>query len=435
MREPEGLGPTPRGLRRRLHRATAGAHRGQIFGWGFASQLSSSITSFGLSLLAARAVGPSGLGAVSVGFACFLLVQSMQRALLLEPMSTSTARLALLDRRRATRHAFTVVLIGGVAAVLVMAGVGELLHGELRHGIHLFLPWAIPCLVQDFCRAVLFRDGDGAGAALIDLTWLVVVAALAPLAVLSHSSGGVVACWGAGGSLAAIIGLSRSRIVVAPVRDSLRWWRDDAWPIGRWLGSNTVVYALASQGFVFLVGGVIGAEALGGLRAAETLFAPLSLMAPALALPGLPAIARRLDESWSAGRALAIRLGLAATLLTCVYMAAAVVLRHGLLARIFGPEFTRFDNLVWPFGLGQLAIAPTVGLTLFLIAQRRGRPLLLSVLLKAGALVVPGLLLVTRYGVTGAAWAMTAGWLAQHAVIAAAGLTQAGLAGVGKCDD
>jgi hypothetical protein len=55
------------------------------FLWGFASQAASSSTSFGVSLVAALALGPSGLGRVFVGFSAYLIALGVQRALILDP--------------------------------------------------------------------------------------------------------------------------------------------------------------------------------------------------------------------------------------------------------------------------------------------------------------------------------------------------------------
>ena len=60
-------------LRRQEHPAIA---------WGFVSQAFSSGTNFGLSLLAGRMLGPTGLGHLFLGFAAYLVALGTLRGLL-----------------------------------------------------------------------------------------------------------------------------------------------------------------------------------------------------------------------------------------------------------------------------------------------------------------------------------------------------------------
>ena len=57
----------------------------------------------------------------------------------------------------------------------------------------------------------------------------------------------------------------------------------------------------------FVVAGILGAGAVGGLRSVESLFAPLTVIGPALNLPGLPAVARAYKRGFRQARKMAWR--------------------------------------------------------------------------------------------------------------------------------
>jgi O-antigen/teichoic acid export membrane protein len=172
-----------------------------------------------------------------------------------------------------------------------------------------------------------------------------------------------------------------------------------------------MVYAVTSSATVFLLNGLLGAKALGGLRAAQTLFAPLTLILPAVSLPGLPAIARTLAVSRRAAIVLATRLsGLVATL-AALYVAAMIILGGRLIPYVFGATFDAFTNLAVPIGAWQLAGALGVGFGLFLTAQQRGRDLLVIVVTGAVTSTVFVSFLAWTTGVIGAAWGFAIGAL------------------------
>jgi O-antigen/teichoic acid export membrane protein len=74
------------------------------------------------------------------------------------------------------------------------------------------------------------------------------------------------------------------------------------------------------QVMTVLLAGVLGVAELGGLRAAQSLFALMTLLGPGLAMVGLPAITRRLDASVPTARALAVRISAVALGLVFPYL-------------------------------------------------------------------------------------------------------------------
>jgi O-antigen/teichoic acid export membrane protein len=132
---------------------------------------------------------------------------------------------------------------------------------------------------------------------------------------------------------------------------------------------------------------------------------PLSLITPALSLPGLPAIARAASQSRSEARQIAVRLGAAGTGISTAYVL-VFGFAPGLLAVIFGEAFDQYGELIWPLGLAQIITASAIGFTLLLKAEQRGRPFFVSrVLTSLAALILP-LALATVSQLVGAAWGL-----------------------------
>jgi O-antigen/teichoic acid export membrane protein len=159
---------------------------------------------------------------------------------------------------------------------------------------------------------------------------------------------------------------------------------------------------------VFLLGVVLDDDAIGGLRAVITLFAPLTVLAPAVQLPGFPAMALRLVDSPERARRLAMNIGIGLAVLTGGYVAIVAVGGDDLLGWIFGPSFEPFASLLWPIGIGQILVAPTVGFGLLLKAQGRGQAFLVGRIAGAVTNLALGFGLALTHGVEGAAWGMVA---------------------------
>ena len=379
------------------------------FLWGFASQAASSSTSFGLSLLAAIVLGPPGLGRVFVGFSAYLIALGFQRALILDPLVSASSTHEGEFRTQATRAAFTVCVLWSGMSTAVLAAVGIVVPGEIGDGLILFVPWLVPALVQDFWRVVLFREGLGKAAALNNMLWVAVMALTIPLALSFRSAWVVLGTWGLGALASMAVGFVQTRLRPYPPIRSVRWWRRKAWPLGRWLGAEGIVYTLGSQGVVFVLALILGTRTLGGLRAVQTLFVPLSLLGPAIALPGLPELSRLTATSAERARRFALLLGVAAASLTGGYVLLAGIGGSRLIGFIFGEGFGGFASLIWPVAVGQLVVAFSLGFGLLLKAQRRGKALLWTRVVGSGLVFGLSSVLAAGIGVQGAAWGMALG--------------------------
>jgi O-antigen/teichoic acid export membrane protein len=354
-------------------------------------------------------LGPGGLGVVVIGISGYLLALGLQRSLLTTPLVSTSAALSSVNRVLAIRRGLTVELLGALGATLILFLLGLLVPGHAGRGFLIVAPWLLPALVQDFWRTVLFQERRAEAAAVNDACWALVMVLTAPLAWMNGNDWAIVGCWGSGALAGALLGFAQIRVRPEPPLDAFSWWRARLWPFGRWLGVEGMVYTVTSSATVFLLNGLLGAKALGGLRAAQTLFAPLTLILPAISLPGLPAIARTLAVSPRAAISLAIRLSGFVMALAALYVAVMVPLGGRLIVYVFGASFKPFTNLAVPTGAWQLASGLGVGFVLFLTAQQRGRDLLAILVTGSIASIAFISLLAWTSGVTGAAWGFTIG--------------------------
>jgi O-antigen/teichoic acid export membrane protein len=367
----------------------------------------SSATNLGLTVVAARLLGPEGVGAVYIGFTVYLVALGLLWALISDPMVVSSAALAPEERQRATRAAATATLILATGGALVTTTAGLLLPPDLGRGLLLFAPWIVPALLRDLFRTALFRDQRGAIAARNAVVWLGVTTVTLILVWDLGSDWAVVGAWGLGATASAALGLASTRAWPERPIAAWRWWRTDAWPLGRWLGLESVLASAHVQVTTLLLGGILGVAELGGLRAAQSLFALMTLVGPALAIVGLPAIARTLEVSVPTARALATRMSAVAVSFVVVYLAVVGGFRDQVMTLVFGEEFQAAANLVLPVGVAQLLTGASIGFTMFLKACSEGRKLLGMHLASSVSTLVFTVALALYAGVQGAAWGFT----------------------------
>ena len=292
--------------------------------------------------------------------------------------------------------------LGVLCTAAVVALALTVLHDFADRGLLLIAPWLIPAVVQDYWRNVLFREGRAGAAALNDSVWLAIMLLSLPAVWIWSSDWAVMAWWGGGAVAGASYGLVQTRVVPTPFGEAWVWFRDVVWPFGKWNAGTGILIAVGTQLETFAVLGILSAAALGGLRAASTVFAPLSLIIPAIALPGLPAIARA--EASGTGRKLAVNLSVVAVVASGAFALMLFVGGWRLLPFLFGHEFTRYRDLIGPVSAAQVFAAAQVGFVLLIKARMRGRTLLLIQAVTTGVGLALVVTLSFAYGLTGAAW-------------------------------
>ncbi len=375
--------------------------------WGLIDQGFSSATNLGLAVLAGRNAGPGGLGVVYLGFSAYLVALTMQRALITDPMIVVSAPHQPVDRAAAARRALTVVIAAGVVTTVLLVLLGLVLPASIGTGLLFFVPWLLGTLVQDFWRALLFRDRRGGAAALNDGVWAAAMAASIPLLLVFHNQWIVVSTWGIGAVAGGLLGFWQSGLRPAGLRVSLRWWKCDLWPLARWLGPESALLVVQGHAVVFALVAILGTADVGGLRAVQAVFAPMTLLAQAITFPGLPLLAAMAVTSRRLARVWALRLSAVGVGLVLAYLLVLSLLPRHLLGVVFGSAFDPFDSLIAPIGVLQVLSAASLCVGLLVKAEGRVRALLLNRVIAAVATVILSVALAVAGGLTAAAWGMT----------------------------
>jgi O-antigen/teichoic acid export membrane protein len=386
---------------------TAAAPR--LFAWGFIAQAFSSATNFCLTLIAGRLLGPAGLGVVVVGFGAYQLVAGLQRAIVMHPIVADAAPLRGAERRWLAQSGLTVVACCGLFATFVVGVVGLAVAGPVGRGLLLFAPWLVAAVLQEFWKAILFQEGRGIAAAVSDFVRFSVMALSLPVALVWTHDYVVVSGWGLGAAAGLAAGFAWVPGRPEQLRKAFAAWRERAWGLGRWLAAREIVYQMFTYSSVLILALILGTNGLGGLRSAEALFSPFSLVAAALVLPALPALSRAAAVSHRQALRLAVRICAVAVGFGLTYMAVMAFVGPWLLVHLFGSSFSPFTNLVWPMAAVQVLNAAGVAFTLLLLAEKRGRASLVSGVAASAATIVSATALALVYGVQGAVWGMATG--------------------------
>jgi O-antigen/teichoic acid export membrane protein len=392
------------------------------FAWAFVGQVFSSATNFALTLGAARLLGPSGLGVVVIGYAAYQLIAGLARAVLTQPVIAYAAPLPAAERRWFASVCMTIVAAVGIVASLGMAGIGIVVGGSVGRGLLIFAPWVLGSLLQEFWKAILFQEGRGRAAAASDAARFCTLAVTLPVALTWKHDYVVVSAWGLGALAGLLVAIGTYRLRPERVGAAMAAWRSRASKLGRWLGAREVVYQVFTYATTLTLALILGTRDLGGLRAAEALFSPFSLIAAALVLPALPALSRAAAVSHATAKGLAFRVGTLATAAGLAYIVPMLFVGDWLLSHLFGRSFAPFAGLVWPMASAQVFSAAGFSFTVLLAAERRGRESFVAGLVSAAASFGSAIALAATSGVTGAAWGMSAGSAVGSATVIRLGL-------------
>ena len=378
--------------------------------WGVTDQIFSSAANVGLAIVSGRLLGPSGLGVVYVGMATYLVVQTLQRALVTDPLRVSMDGAEDDETRVAVRNGLSMTLVNGLAVTGLIAVAGLVVPGRFGHSLLLFVPWVVPSLVQDFWRWALFGAGRGSAATVNDAIRAFCMGGALVIAWHVPSDWALVGCWGIGAAAGAAFGFVQTRLPRGQLSRAWAWWRTEALPLGRWLGIESLVLSSGTVAVPFILAAVVGTADLGGLRAVDALFAPMTFLGQAIELPALPHLSRWWRSSPERVRAAAARVSVLAIALLGAYLLIVLPHRERLMAFVFGVEFLGFDRLILPVVIGEVIYAGGLGFFVLLKASGRGRARLVSESVADVSTIGLVWVLASIGGISAAAWGRTAGY-------------------------
>jgi O-antigen/teichoic acid export membrane protein len=356
-------------------------------------------------VLAARNLGPSGLGTIALGLAAYLVVLGLERALIITPLLTreSASPRAPDD---ALKAAVSATVAGGLVCTLAGILLGSSSEGAWARGLLVFAPWLVPALMHVLLRSWLYRVARSRVAAVSSAIWLVAML-LAAGAGLRSSDMEITAAWGIGAcAAAAFAALTTDSFGFARPRPSARWLADEAAHVGGWLAGSSILYNVLAYARIGGLSAILGPAAVGGYRAVEAAFSPSSLTVEALTYSGLPALRDAFERDRRSAWTLAVKLSALNFALVATYVA-IVVIFEDLVFVVFGGGFREYEFLVAPIAVGQLIMSLGAGFSILLVAARMMREVAYRVLVQGVLLLGVGLTLAAVSGLEAAAWGMS----------------------------
>jgi len=295
---PESVGARrlPRGIVRRV-------------GWSLADQVVSSGTNFAVGLILARSLSIEDFGAFSLAFFIYAFAISLARAYPLDPLLIRYSVASPEKWRRGAAAAVgTSTGVACVAAIGLIA-VGVLVGGPMGAAL-LALGATLPgLLTQDAWRVAFFAAGRARSAFINDVVWaLFLVPAFALAGLAGASLFAIMLAWGLAASIAALFGVAQTRVVPRPDH-ALAWWREHDDLAARFLLETGLRTGLG-QLVMIAIGAIAGLAAIGSIRAAQLVMAPVQVLYLGASMAATPEAVRALDKSLGA----LLRMGAGASL-------------------------------------------------------------------------------------------------------------------------
>lgn len=379
--------------------------------WNLIDQVLSAASNFLLAFLVARRVSADAFGAFAIAFLIFTVAIGVQRALIGQPMNI---RHSVDDgdtmRRSAAAASGTALSLGAAVGVL------SLVSG-------LFLPSPLgPCLIavgvtmpglvlQDAYRLIFFAGRRPRAATAIDALWIFLqIVAFVPLVMAgTASSPSYVLAWGAAATLSCVLGAALLG-VLPQCGQTVRWLRANA-ALSGYLLAEYVLGAGAYQGGLLLIGGLVGLQDVGSLRAAQVLLGPLGIVATAAFTFLLPEVARRTTMASSSRMSVAIATSGFMLAVSIVYGGALLLMPDAIGVRLLGDTWSGARSVLLPMVVGATATACCLGPGIVIYALGRARVAFVMHMLEAPMLIALIIWGTSLAGARGAAWGMAINFL------------------------
>ena len=373
-------------------------------------QCVASASNFAVGVVVGRISGPTGLGAFALAYTCWILLTTLHRSLITDPMAI-LGDMRGEERDDFVRRGIAADMTLGLMAACLFAAVGSslLTVGQVTFGEGMLAvaPWIVVLDLQDYWRWIGFMQGTPKKSLHNDLLFNAVQAMAFAVVFVSgqHSVFAIVSAWGAGAAVAALYGF-RQFSARPSLRGGMAFLRF-RWPTSRWLAGERAASWGGAQLYLILAGAILGPAAYGGLKAAQGLVAgPTTVVINAGGSFGLPEATRQLAERGWTGLARVTRYvtgaGVAAATATAI---AVLVAAPALLRLLYGPKFVVYAPSARVFALAIVVLAFGVGPILTMTATRRVRPLFMLQVAMLAFSIAAVCVLSTTYGVTGAATA------------------------------
>ena len=275
--------------------------------WGLVDQGISSVTNFLGSVFAARALSTSRFGSVAIGYSLYFIAVAVYRSLVSDVLVVRFAAESPEDQRSAICAGAAGTL--GVAAAMAVVGlaISALLPTEPARVVQVLMISLPLILLQDFCRLGLIMMQRSAAAAFNDGVWLLLTVIAFGLFRHVTTPVGSFSLWIIGGLIAGLVGLAQ--LGTLPSAHVLVWWRTHKYLSSRYLADALLILS-SNYAFTVGIGVVAGGSEVAGLRGAQVLMGPLTVLFLGLTIQAMPSLVRRAATSRADARRGAVQLGI-----------------------------------------------------------------------------------------------------------------------------
>jgi O-antigen/teichoic acid export membrane protein len=356
-----------------------------------------------IAVIAARLLDAASFGLFGIVFLVYVIAQGVSRALVCDPLLVHPVEAE--ERKRDVIG--TSCLLGpalGVGVALIGLAVIPL---EERLGLALVVLGAcLPLLVlQDLGRYLAFAAQRPAAALVLDVTWLVLLAAaVIPLFVTDTKSlPWLIAAWGGSGALAGLLLFVQHR--AHGVRLGFAWLRY-TWSFSwRYLISYTATQG-GALGAASGVGAIAGARALGGLQGAILLVRPFMTFQIAVIAASIGQVTRSMGAHGAIRRHVA-RISVLTTAVAATNLAVLLVLPDSVGEAILGDSWDVAQPLLLATGVQIVFLGLMTGVRAGLLGMRAIRKVMTIDVATAGLVFVASVVGAVINGALGALWAIT----------------------------
>ncbi|WP_369054993.1 hypothetical protein [Kineococcus terrestris] len=387
---------------------SAGMTRGV---WNIADQMIASANNFLVQIIIARSVSEDDFGSFAIVFAIFSVLTGFFRAVATQPVAMRFAGAGDDEFRRASGAAVGLVFTGSLllGAGLVVAGLlgpFPAVLGQSLVALGIVLPGL---MMQDAWRQVLFARLRPAAACLLDATWGVLQLAAVAVLVLSDV-GSVFAftlAWGGAAVAASFVGLAQVRTRPKLTR-ALPWVREQS-SLTRYLVPEFVLQQSGVQIAIVIVAAVAGLAAAGGLRGANMLTVPATIVSAGLLSFAVPELVRRRERMTNRTWTLAA-LGVSGmvSLVSVVWGSLFLVLPDAVGEALLAETWSGTREVLVPIIVGQVGAALSVGPAALLYANEGARITMRLHAVYTVALIGLSTAGAVLFGAVGTAWGMAA---------------------------
>ncbi|MER6171778.1 hypothetical protein [Streptosporangium sp. NPDC001681] len=263
--------------------------------WTLADHVICSGSNFALMILVAGNVSVVTLGEFALLYGFYVVAVELSRAAVSEPLLVRRPEGDAAVRRALADSSGSAAVFGALAGVLLLALSPFLVGSHWRSAVALALLLPV-LLVWDALRLAFIAVGWQRRAVLVDVVGGVaqVSAAFAALQV-EASLGWLVAGWGFGGLVAAVLATAQARTL--PRLGAPRRWLREYGTLVRPYCVETGALSLAGYAVLLVLGHIAGPAAVGAWRAVLTLFGPANVVMAA----GRVAVVSELSRLRTAG--------------------------------------------------------------------------------------------------------------------------------------